>query len=54
MYLSASATVTSISLERENAPIPYTMPKFTAFAARRISEVIMSAGISNTCAAVEV
>ena len=37
-----------------NGVCPYTMPKFTAFALRRMSEVTISGGTRKTSAAVRV
>ena len=37
---------------RENAPMPYTMPKLTALARLRIIGVTICSGMWNTCAAV--
>ena len=54
MNESASALVDFISLASENAPIPYTIPKFTAFALLLNSEETCSTGILKTLDAVKV
>ena len=45
MKASASFTVTPMSRLRLYAPMPYTMPKFTALALERRRGVIISGGI---------
>ena len=54
IYSLALLTDTPISFDRENAPIPYTIPKLTAFALLLSYGVTHWTGWSNTCDAVTV
>ena len=54
MYAFASLGYTPMSCARENADIPYTIPKFTAFALLRRAGVTSSSGTPNTRDAVTV
>ena len=54
IYSFASRIGIPRSCESEKGPIPYMIPKLTAFARLRISGVTISSGTWNTEAAVEV
>ena len=52
MYAFASLWNTPMSCARENADMPYTMPKLTAFARERMAGVTSDSGTPNTWLAV--